>query len=188
MAFTIERYLVVAAICAASFLTLSGTDARAGDRAHRVSCMKRLERLKSEARFDVPRTYRSVTEPGGMVQRLNPDGTPWHAAPGDVRRMAARIETTPTDNLEVLPITSMHQVEVKGGRVYSRIECAGLDCLFKVAFVPTIGSSIAVECGVEPLYLRIVGVTGQGLAAAQRAIRFRWNATSAISLADLTAR
>jgi hypothetical protein len=99
--------------------------------------------------------------------------------------LGAKIETTPTDDFETLPLISMRRTSVDGGSVYSRIECDRLSCLFKVAFVPSAEAGIAAECGVGPAYLRIVGASTQGLAAARRAIQFRWGSGGAISLADL---
>ncbi len=171
-------------------LAVFPSSAKAGlaeDRAHRDWCLQRMESFKNDGRFDIPPAYRSASEPGGLsvVKR---DGAPWHPAFSDIRRLGARIETSPTDNLEILALASMDGVKVEGGRVYSRIECDRLNCLFKVAFVPDVESAVATDCGVGPSYLRIVGVSDQGLAAARRAIRFRWGAKGSVSLADLGPR
>ena len=132
--------------------------------------------------------YQQVSEPGGIVEIRKADGTPWRPAPADVQRLGATIETNPTDSFAVLPLTQLHPVPVDAGTIYSRVDCDGLDCLFKVAFVPSDQANIADECGVAPRYLRIDGVSEDGLAAARRAIRFRWgSARNALSLADFVA-
>ena len=144
-----------------------------------------MESFRSDGRFDIPPAYRSVSEPGGLRVIVKPDGAPRRPASSDIRRLGARIETSPTDNFGILALASMDGVNVEGGRVYSRIECDRLNCLFQVGFVPDMESAVAADCGVGPSYLRIVGVSDHGLAAAKRAIRFRWGARGSLSLADL---
>ena len=177
-----------AVICAVSLLAAFVTSAKASegaDRARRNRCLQLLEGFKTAVRFDVPHGYDRVSEPGGMVEVVKSPQTLWHPAPSDVQRLGAKIETSPTDNFEILPLTSMRETNVDGGKVYSRAHCDGLSCLFKVAFVPSAEAGVAAECGVGPAELRIVGLSAQGLAAARRAIHFHWGATGAMSLAEL---
>jgi hypothetical protein len=126
-----------------------------------------------------------VTEPGG-VEVLLKNGRSWQPAPADVRRLGVTIETSPTDNFATVSLGEMSAAPVDGGTVYSRIRCEGLSCLFEVGFVPPTQAAVAVQCGVYPAYLRVVGVSDRGLAAARRSILFRWGAgKSALSLAKL---
>jgi hypothetical protein len=121
-----------------------------------------------------------------MTVAVKADGTAWHPASDDVRRLGVRIETSPTDNFVNLLLERLSAAHVDGGTVYSRIECNGLNCLFEVAFVPTAEATAAASCGVYPSYLRVVGVSDHGLAEARRMIQFRWGAAhDAVFLSDL---
>jgi hypothetical protein len=80
----------------------------------------------------------------------------------------------------------MHVAPVGRGAIYSRIECDGLTCMYKVAFVPPSQQALASECGVAPAYLLVEGASPGALAAALRAIHFRWGAEHhAVSLGVL---
>jgi hypothetical protein len=176
-------------LCAmASLVALSTVRAEAGvaeDRAQRHRCLQLwMSAPRIDQGFEVPRIYEPVSEPGGIFGLLK-NGVRWHPARSDVERLGVRIETTPTDFFEILPLTSMHAVKVTGGTVYSRIECERLDCLFKTAFVSSSRAALAADCGVPPVYLRIVGASDQGEAAARRAITFRWGENGTLPLAEL---
>jgi hypothetical protein len=173
-----RAHVGVASTCAVAFVVsvLAGS-AQAGvteERAQRSRCAQLWADAPSVSQeFEVPRAYTPVSEPGGplgitIVKR----GRRWHPARTDVQRLGARIETQPTDNFYAELATSMHQLNVQDGTIYSRSECDGLSCLFKVAFVPQGQTRLAAECGVWPMSVRIDGETGQGLEAAREAIRF----------------
>ena len=179
----------IPAICVSILLVGAGATGSqasdAGDRDHRLRCTQIVSPAGS---FDIPSAYSRVTEPGGMIEIRQADGSAWHPAPADVQVLGARIETNPTDNFSDLPLALMQRVPVTGGTIYSRVDCSVLKCLFRVGFVPADKQSTADECGVWPSYLAIDGASEHGLAAARRAIQFRWGpGDNARSLADLVA-
>lgn len=177
------------AICA--LVLLLGTCATAAiaddaaDRDHRLRCG---QIVRPHGTFEVPSAYSRVTEPGGMIEIKKADGSTWHPAVADVKALGVTIETNPTDNFTDLPLAQMQRAPVTGGAIYSRVDCNGQHCLFRVGFVPSDQQSTADECGIWPNYLEIDGASERGSAAARRAIQFRWGPGDNLrSLADLVA-
>jgi len=121
--------------------------------------------------YCIPPAYERVIEPGGILKRVNRDGSDFTISPNDFQTAGAKINLMSSDNIVAVSISGFKSINLKDGILFYKGMCSDLVCTFFTSHVGDLSNQrFETRREIYVHALRVEGASNLGLQHALQEI------------------